>query len=107
MRGLCNSTRNRKINAIYQMQNLRSLFATINYLGASLSQSSTHIRHLSLFPKIPPSIIVQHQTIPTKTPEHHNNPEVERLLKTQLCGFPPYEARKRWFFYLFRPNLAV
>ncbi|TGZ70345.1 hypothetical protein CRM22_003253 [Opisthorchis felineus] len=76
------------------MQNLRSLFATPKYLGASLSQLSTHIRYLTLFPKIPSSIIVQHQTIPTKTPEHHSNPEVERLLETQLCGFPPYEARK-------------
>ncbi|GAA51955.1 mitochondrial 28S ribosomal protein S14 [Clonorchis sinensis] len=89
------------------MQNLRSLFATPKYLGAFLSRPSTLIRCLSLFPKIPPSIIVQHQTIPTKTPEHHNNAEVERLLKTQLCGFPPYEARKRWFFYLLHPNLAV
>ena len=52
------------------------------------------VRSLFLPSKIPPSIIYPHKTTPMKAPEHHNNPEVERLLREELCNFPPFQARK-------------
>ncbi|VDP93423.1 unnamed protein product [Echinostoma caproni] len=52
------------------------------------------VRTITLLSRIPQSIIYEHRHIPEKTPEHHNNPVVEKLLKEDLCGYPPYQARK-------------
>ncbi|CAH8556481.1 unnamed protein product [Dicrocoelium dendriticum] len=52
------------------------------------------LRNLFISSKIPPCLIYQHHYTPDKTPPHHNNPEVEKLLKEELCMYPPFQSRK-------------
>ncbi|KAK4473736.1 hypothetical protein MN116_003078 [Schistosoma mekongi] len=52
------------------------------------------MRLLSIPPAIPSKILYERQIMPDKTPAHHNNPEVEKLLREELCDYPPYSSRK-------------
>ncbi|KAF6772194.1 hypothetical protein AHF37_09022 [Paragonimus kellicotti] len=63
-------------------------------LCSSFMNLTCKMRSLFLPPGLPRSLIYPHQQTPDKTPAHHHNPEVERLLKEELCGYPPYNARK-------------
>ncbi|CAH8435617.1 unnamed protein product [Heterobilharzia americana] len=78
----------------YKEMNLfRPLLIKTNITGLTNNLCSK-MRLLSIPPLVPPKILYERQIIPGKTPEHHNNPEVERLLKEDLCDYPPYCSRK-------------
>lgn len=66
-----------------------------------LSVISKFSRFYTLPPKIPKEILHKHTYIPIETPVHHNNPEVERLLKEDLCDYPTFKARKSRYFSIF------
>ncbi|TPP63189.1 28S ribosomal protein S14 mitochondrial [Fasciola gigantica] len=67
---------------------------TASVIDKALGCFTQRIRASSLLSRIPQSIIHEHRHIPDKTPEHHNNSVVEKLLNEKLCGYPPYQARK-------------
>nr|CAH8826615.1 unnamed protein product [Trichobilharzia regenti] len=52
------------------------------------------MRLLTIPPAIPSKILYERQITPDKTPAHHNNTQIEELLKKQLCDYPPYCSRK-------------
>ncbi|CAL8082188.1 unnamed protein product [Calicophoron daubneyi] len=77
------------------MSRATQLLSRVSYgLKASFSVLAQNLRFLSVLPKIPPSVLYEHHYTPFKTPEHHSNAQVESMLKEQLCGYPPYQARK-------------
>lgn len=75
------------------MNLLKPLIIKPNISGL-INSLCSKMRSLSIPPSIPSEILYQREITPAKTPAHHNNPEIEKLLKDELCDYPAYSSRK-------------
>lgn len=85
-----------------QMNLFKPLIIKPNVSGL-INSLCSKMRLLSIPPLIPSEILYQREITPAKTPAHHNNSEIEKLLKSELCDYPAYSSRKSKFrhCYLF------
>ncbi|KAH9596086.1 28S ribosomal protein S14, mitochondrial, partial [Schistosoma haematobium] len=85
------------LNARYLKRTVMNLFKPLiikpNVSGL-INSLCSKMRLLSIPPLIPSEILYQREITPAKTPAHHNNSEIEKLLKSELCDYPAYSSRK-------------
>ncbi|CAH8480497.1 unnamed protein product [Schistosoma haematobium] len=86
----------------FKMNLFKPLIIKPNVSGL-INSLCSKMRLLSIPPLIPSEILYQREITPAKTPAHHNNSEIEKLLKSELCDYPAYSSRKSKFrhCYLF------